>query len=118
MLTSFSHTERKPSLQRRPLILKVIILFFDISILRRVVISTGYSMHLFGLFLNLFTSKVHLIVRLLLVKLLVKSHILFKNILQLGLSLVKSSIVVVLDLFLSVFCLLHCWNLIFLFRVN
>lgn len=75
-------------------------------------------MHLFGLFLRFLTSEIHLIIRLLLVQLLVQSHIFFKNIFQLRLSLIKSSVVVVLYLLLPESCLLDSWNVVLFFRVN
>jgi hypothetical protein len=75
-------------------------------------------MDFFVFFLNFLVSKVYLIIRLLFVQLLIQPHIFLKNIFQLGLSLIKRSIVVVLDLLFSILRLLKCWDLALFFRVD
>ncbi len=120
MFAGPTHAKRKPPLKGSPSVFKVILCrsLFHINVLGCVMISARDGMDFFVFFLNFLVSKVHLIIRLLFVQLLIQSHIFLKNIFQLGLSLIKRSIVVVLDLLFSMLRLLKCRDLALLFRVD
>ena len=114
-----TYTKWKTPLERASSAFKVIVYrsLFDINVFGCVVISAGDGMDFFVFFLSFLVSKVHLVIRLLFVKLLIQPHIFLKNIFQLGFTFIKGSVVVILDLFVPILCLFDCWDLAFFFWV-
>lgn len=114
-----THTKWKPPLERASSAFKVIVYrsLFYINVFGCVVISAGDGMDFFVFFLNFLVLEVHLVIRLLFVQLLIQSHIFLKNILKLGFPLIKGSVVVILNLFVSILCFFDCWDLALFFWV-